>query len=83
MPSTAGVAVSSARGTAKTRPEIYARGFRNPFKMSVDKATGVVYLGDYGPDGGAIAGREHAVALPLEQTLEVQARRRRVVDHED
>mgnify|MGYP002066008911 CR=1 FL=1 len=21
-------------------------GFRNPFKMSVDKATGVVYLGD-------------------------------------
>ena len=28
-------------------------GFRNPFRMSVDKATGVVYLGDYGPDAGA------------------------------
>ncbi|GAA2216531.1 lectin [Nonomuraea monospora] len=39
-------------GTARTRPEIYAMGFRNPFRMSVDKATGVVYLGDYGPDAG-------------------------------
>ncbi|MGW3424090.1 PQQ-dependent sugar dehydrogenase [Streptomyces phaeochromogenes] len=39
-------------GTAKTRPEIYAMGFRNPFRMSVDKATGIVYLGDYGPDAG-------------------------------
>jgi glucose/arabinose dehydrogenase len=42
-----------APGTAKTRPEIYAMGFRNPFRMSVDKPTGVVYLGDYGPDAGA------------------------------
>ncbi|GIG61978.1 glycosyl hydrolase [Longispora fulva] len=42
-----------APGTAKTRPEIYAMGFRNPYRMSVDKATGVVYLGDYGPDAGA------------------------------
>ncbi|MGB3438358.1 MAG: PQQ-dependent sugar dehydrogenase [Actinophytocola sp.] len=42
-----------APGTAKTRPEIYAMGFRNPFRMSVDKPTGVVYLGDYGPDSGA------------------------------
>ncbi|MEV8419132.1 carbohydrate-binding protein, partial [Streptomyces niveus] len=33
-------------------PEIYAMGFRNPFRMSVDKATGIVYLGDYGPDAG-------------------------------
>ncbi|MEW9556344.1 RICIN domain-containing protein [Nonomuraea sp. NPDC050783] len=39
-------------GTARTRPEIYAMGLRNPFRMSVDKATGVVYLGDYGPDAG-------------------------------
>jgi glucose/arabinose dehydrogenase len=28
-------------GTANTRPEIYAMGFRNPFRMSVDKASGV------------------------------------------
>ncbi|MEK8109717.1 PQQ-dependent sugar dehydrogenase [Micromonospora sp. M12] len=39
-------------GTARTRPEIYAMGFRNPFRISVDKATGVVYVGDYGPDAG-------------------------------
>ncbi|WP_165956550.1 ThuA domain-containing protein [Kribbella antibiotica] len=39
-------------GTARTRPEIYAMGFRNPFRMNVDKGTGVVYLGDYGPDAG-------------------------------
>ncbi|MGW6207733.1 PQQ-dependent sugar dehydrogenase [Streptomyces sp. NPDC055089] len=41
-----------APGTAKTRPEIYAMGFRNPFRMTVDKPTGTVYLGDYGPDAG-------------------------------
>ncbi|MFW6689694.1 PQQ-dependent sugar dehydrogenase [Streptomyces sp. MAR4 CNX-425] len=42
-----------APGTEKTRPEIYAMGFRNPFRMSVDQATGTVYVGDYGPDSGA------------------------------
>ena len=31
-------ATCSRPGTAKTRPEIYAMGFRNPFRMSVDKA---------------------------------------------
>ncbi len=41
-----------APGTPNTRPEIYAMGFRNPFRFNVDKATGVVYLGDYGPDAG-------------------------------
>ncbi|MFJ4753622.1 MULTISPECIES: lectin [unclassified Streptomyces] len=41
-----------APGTAKTRPEIYAMGFRNPFRMSVDRATGIIYVGDYGPDSG-------------------------------
>ncbi|KIF77692.1 glycosyl hydrolase [Streptomyces sp. 150FB] len=42
-----------APGTEKTRPEIYAMGFRNPFRISVDKKTGIVYVGDYGPDAGA------------------------------
>jgi glucose/arabinose dehydrogenase/PKD repeat protein len=46
-----------APGTANTRPEIYAMGFRNPFRMNVDKATGVVYLGDYGPDAGSASNR--------------------------
>ncbi|WP_203723536.1 PQQ-dependent sugar dehydrogenase [Actinoplanes teichomyceticus] len=45
------------QGTARTRPEIYAMGFRNPFRMSVDKATGVVYVGDYGPDAGSTSSR--------------------------
>jgi glucose/arabinose dehydrogenase len=40
-------------GTAGTRPEIYAMGFRNPFRFGVDKGTGAIYLGDYGPDAGA------------------------------
>ncbi|MGV9276803.1 PQQ-dependent sugar dehydrogenase [Streptomyces griseosporeus] len=39
-------------GTDRTRPEIYAMGFRNPFRFSVDKQTGVLYVGDYGPDAG-------------------------------
>jgi len=39
-------------GAAGTRPEIYAMGLRNPYKMAVDKRTGVVYLGEYGPDAG-------------------------------
>ncbi|MFI6348064.1 ThuA domain-containing protein [Streptomyces sp. NPDC050560] len=42
-----------APGTEKTRPEIYAMGFRNPYRLSVDKTTGIVYVGDYGPDAGA------------------------------
>ncbi|WP_338681100.1 PQQ-dependent sugar dehydrogenase [Streptomyces acidiscabies] len=42
-----------APGTDRTRPEIYAMGFRNPFRFSVDKATGYLYIGDYGPDAGA------------------------------
>ncbi|MET8373089.1 ThuA domain-containing protein [Micromonospora profundi] len=39
-----------AQGTAQTKPEIYAMGFRNPFRFSIDAATGWVYLADYGPD---------------------------------
>jgi cytochrome c len=41
-----------APGTMGTRPEIYAMGFRNPFRISVDQETGYVYVGDYGPDAG-------------------------------
>jgi glucose/arabinose dehydrogenase len=37
-------------GTAKTRPEIYAMGLRNPFRFSVDRKTGDVFLADYSPD---------------------------------
>ncbi|GAA2111408.1 hypothetical protein GCM10009802_09040 [Streptomyces synnematoformans] len=37
-------------GTDNTRPEIYAMGFRNPFRFTVDPATGDVHMADYGPD---------------------------------
>ncbi|MDG4825552.1 PQQ-dependent sugar dehydrogenase [Asanoa sp. WMMD1127] len=39
-------------GTPKTRPEIYAMGFRNPFRFAVDRRTNDVYVGDYSPDAG-------------------------------
>ena len=36
-------------GTPQTRPEIYAMGFRNPFRIQLDDA-GVAYITDYSPD---------------------------------
>ncbi|HEY1106273.1 MAG TPA: ThuA domain-containing protein, partial [Agromyces sp.] len=39
----------------KTRPEIYAMGFRNPFRFSVDQETGWISLADYSPDNGTDA----------------------------
>jgi cytochrome c len=39
-----------AEGTAKTRPEIFGMGFRNPFRFTVDPETGWVLGADYGPD---------------------------------
>ncbi len=37
-------------GTAKTRPEIYTMGHRNPYRIEVDSHTGFLYWGDVGPD---------------------------------
>jgi cytochrome c len=37
-------------GTAKTRPEIYVMGCRNPFRISVDPKTKALYWGEVGPD---------------------------------
>ncbi|HKN58612.1 MAG TPA: PQQ-dependent sugar dehydrogenase, partial [Gemmatimonadaceae bacterium] len=39
-----------APGTAKTRPEIYTMGHRNPYRIEVDSHTGFLYWGDVGPD---------------------------------
>ena len=36
-------------GGGKTRPEIYAMGFRNPFRITVDD-DGVAFITDYSPD---------------------------------
>ena len=42
-----------APGTEKTKPEIYAMGFRNPFTVHADPdRPGVVVVGEYGPDSG-------------------------------
>ena len=40
-------------GTPKTRPEIYTMGHRNPYRISVDARTEVLYWGDVGPDAAA------------------------------
>ena len=37
-------------GTPKTRPEIFAMGTRNPWRMNIDPRTGYVYWGEVGPD---------------------------------
>lgn len=39
-------------GTAGTRPEVYVMGNRNPFRISIDPATGFLYWGEVGPDAG-------------------------------
>ncbi len=39
-------------GTPKTRPEIYVMGCRNPFRISIDPKTNVLYWGEVGPDAG-------------------------------
>ena len=44
-------------GTPGTRPEIYCMGCRNPWRMSVDQATGIVYWGEVGPDAGGDGSR--------------------------
>ena len=39
-------------GTPGTRPEVYVKGTRNGFRLSVDQKTGILYWGDVGPDAG-------------------------------
>ena len=38
------------RGAARTRPEIYLMGLRNPFRFEVNDTNGDVYMADYSPD---------------------------------
>lgn len=40
-------------GTAKTRPEIYVMGERNPFRMDLDPLTGFPVVANFGPDAGS------------------------------
>jgi PKD repeat protein/glucose/arabinose dehydrogenase/type 1 glutamine amidotransferase len=39
-----------APGTAQTRPEIYAMGLRNPFRIGIDPRTHKLLVANYGPD---------------------------------
>lgn len=39
-----------AKGSPKTRPEIYTMGHRNPWRPSIDSKTGYLYWGEVGPD---------------------------------
>ncbi len=41
-------------GTPGTRPEVYVKGTRNGFRLSVDQRTGILYWGDVGPDAGGL-----------------------------
>jgi cytochrome c len=38
------------RGTAKTKPEFYVMGLRNPFRFDINPVTGDLYVADYSPD---------------------------------
>ncbi|WP_034256602.1 ThuA domain-containing protein [Adhaeribacter aquaticus] len=38
------------KGLAKTRPEIYTMGHRNPYRITVDQKNGWLYWGEVGPD---------------------------------
>jgi cytochrome c len=40
------------QGTAKTRPEIYLMGLRNPFRIAANRENGDLYVADYSPDAG-------------------------------
>ncbi|MCY4727721.1 ThuA domain-containing protein [Nocardioides sp. STR2] len=39
----------------KTRPEIYAMGFRNPFRIGLDVQNNNILVADYGPDAGSVS----------------------------
>ena len=41
-----------AEGTAKTKPEIYIMGLRNPYRLTIDKRSGYLLWGEVGPDAG-------------------------------
>ncbi|WP_207503641.1 PQQ-dependent sugar dehydrogenase [Telluribacter humicola] len=40
------------KGTPATKPEIYAMGCRNPYRITIDPATSYLYWGEIGPDAG-------------------------------
>lgn len=45
----------AADAQQKTRPEIYAMGFRNPFRIGLDEQNNNILVADYGPDAGSVS----------------------------
>jgi glucose/arabinose dehydrogenase len=43
------------QGTPGTRPEVYTKGTRNSFRISIDQARDHLYWGDVGPDAGSFS----------------------------
>lgn len=43
-----GIPADNPFATVPGQEEVYARGFRNPFRLTVDRATGEVWVGDVG-----------------------------------
>lgn len=39
-----------AKGLARTRPEIFSMGHRQPWRIAIDSKTGWLYVGEVGPD---------------------------------
>jgi cytochrome c len=57
-----------AKGTAKTRPEIYTMGHRNPYRIFPDPVTGRLYIGEFGPAAPAASERGPAGADQIKIT---------------
>jgi cytochrome c len=57
-----------APATAKTVPEIYTMGHRNPFRIFPDSVTGRLYIAEFGPAAGAASARGPAGADQIKAT---------------
>ena len=53
-----------APGTAKTRPEIYVMGTRNPYTLTLDPVRKAVTWGDVGPDMGGVTEEHDYATMP-------------------
>jgi cytochrome c len=51
-------------GTAKTMPEIYIMGSRNPYSLTLDPSRKAVTWGDVGPDFGGISEEHNLTSKP-------------------
>jgi cytochrome c len=52
------------KGTAKTKPEIYVMGGRNPYSLSLDPVRKAVTWGDIGPDGKGLTEEHNLTTVP-------------------